>query len=51
MTVPEEEEVQLVLLKTILPKSKPVLIGNLYRPPDKYDYVNCLERTFTDLNV
>ena len=33
-----------------LPKSKPVLIDILYRP-DKYDFVNCLERTFSNTNV
>ena len=32
-------------------RSRPVLIGILYRPPDKYDFVNCLERTFSDTNV
>ena len=35
----------------ILPKSKPVLIGILYKPPDKCDFVNCLEQTFSETNV
>ena len=30
---------------------KPVLIGILYRPPDKYDFINYLQRTFSDTNV
>ena len=34
-----------------LPKFKPVLNGILYRSPDKYDFVNWLERTFSDANV
>ena len=38
-----------VFIEILLPKSKPVLI--LYRPPDKYDFANCLERTFSDSNV
>ena len=29
---------------------KAVLIGILYRPPDKYDFVNSLERTFSETN-
>ena len=40
-----------IFIEIFLPKSKPVLIGILYRPPDKYDFVNCLERTFSDTNV
>ena len=40
-----------IFIKIFLPKSKPVLTGILYRPPDKYDFVNCLERTFSDTNV
>ena len=40
-----------IFIEIFLPKSKPVLIGILYRPPDKYDFVNCLEHTFSDTNV
>ena len=40
-----------ILIEIFLPKSKPVLIGILYRPPDKYDFVNHLERKFSDTNV
>ena len=40
-----------IFIEIFLPKSKPVLIGILYRPPDKCDFVNCLERTFSDTNV
>ena len=40
-----------IFIEIFLPRSKPVLIGILYRPPDKYDFVNCLERTFSDTNV
>ena len=39
-----------IFIEIFLPKSKPVLIGILFRP-DKYDFVNCLERTFSDTNV
>ena len=28
-----------------------VLVGILYRPPDKYDFVICLERTFSETDV
>ena len=40
-----------IFIEIFLPKSKPVLIGILYRPPAKYDFVNCLERTFSYTNV
>ena len=39
-----------IFIEIFLPKSKAVLIGILYRPLDKYDFVNCLERTFSDTN-
>ena len=38
-------------LEIALPKSKPVIIGILYITPDKYDFVNCPERTFSDTYV
>ena len=38
-------------IEIVMPKSRPVLIGILYRPPDKYDFVNCLERKFSDTNI
>ena len=38
-------------IEIFLPKSNLVLIGVLYRSPDKYDFVNCLERTFSNTNV
>ena len=34
-----------------LRNSKSVLIGILYRLPDKYEFLNCLERIFSDTNV
>ena len=37
-----------IFIEIFLPKSKQVLIGILCRPPDKYDFVNCLERTLSD---
>ena len=40
-----------IFIEIFLPKSKPFLIGILYRPPDKYDFANCIERTFSDTNV
>ena len=40
-----------VFIEIFLSKSKPVLIGILYRPPDKCDFVNCLDCTFSDTNV
>ena len=40
-----------IFIEIFLPKFKPVLIDILYRPPDKYGFVNCLERTFSDTNV
>ena len=42
---------QSIFMEIFLPKSKSVLIGILYRPPDKYDFVNCLKRTFSYNNV
>ena len=38
-------------IEVFLPKSKPVLIDILYTLLDKYDFVNCLERIFSDTNV
>ena len=32
-------------------KSSQNLVGILYRPPDKCNFVNCLEPTFSDVNV
>ena len=29
-----------IFIEIFLPKSKPVLSGILYRPPDKYDFIN-----------
>ena len=40
-----------IVIEIFLPKSKPVLTGILYRPPDKYNFVNCRERTFSGTNV
>ena len=40
-----------IFIEILLPKSKPVLTGIFYRPPDKHDFVNCLEHTFNDTNV
>ena len=40
-----------IFIEIFLPKSKSVLIGILYSLPDKYDFVNCLERTFSNNNV
>ena len=34
-----------------LPKTKPIVIGILYRPPDKNDFVKNLEETFKLFNV
>ena len=42
---------QSIFIEIFLRKSKPVLIGILYRTPDKYDLANCLERTFSCTNV
>ena len=39
-----------IFIQIFLPKSKPILIGILYRPPDEYDFVNWPERTFSDTN-
>ena len=37
-----------IFIEIFLPESTTVLTGILYRPLDKYDFVNCLERTFRD---
>ena len=38
-------------MEIFLPKSKPVFIGILYRSPDEYNFLNCLDDTFKDTNV
>ena len=40
-----------IFIEIFLSKPKAVVIGILYRLPDKYDFVNCLERTFSNTNV
>ena len=40
-----------IFIEIFLPRSKPFLIGMLYRSPDKYDFANCLECTFSNTNV
>ena len=40
-----------IFIEICLTKFKPVLIGILHRPPDKYDFVNCLGCTFSNTNV
>ena len=40
-----------IFVEIFLPESKSVLINVLYRPSDKCDFVNCLERTLGDTNV
>ena len=40
-----------IFIEIFLLKSKPVLIGILYRHPDKCHFVNCLKRTFSETNV
>ena len=40
-----------IFIEISLPKSKPVLTGISSRSPDEYDFVNCIERTFSDTIV
>ena len=40
-----------IFIDIFLPKTKPILIGILYRPPDKNDFVKSLEETFTNCNI
>ena len=40
-----------IFIDIFLPKTKPILIGILYRPPDKNDFVKNLEETFTNCNI
>ena len=35
----------------VLPKTKPILVGILYRPPDKNGFAKHLEETFTGCNM
>ena len=39
-----------MFIEILLTKSKPVLIDILYRPPDRNDFVNFQERTFSNTN-
>ena len=32
------------------PKSKPLIVGTLYRPPDKIDFVNYIDQIFSQFN-
>ena len=40
-----------IFIDIFLPKTKPILIGILYRPPDKNNFVKNLEETFTNCNI
>ena len=40
-----------IFIDIFLPKTKPILVGILYRPPDKNDFVKNLEETFTGCNI
>ena len=40
-----------IFIDIFLPKTKPILIGILYRPPDKNDFVKNIEETFTNCNI
>ena len=40
-----------IFIDIFLPKTKPILIGILYRPPDKNDFVKNLKETFTNCNI
>ena len=40
-----------MFIDIFLPKTKPILEGILYRPPDKYDFVKNLEETFTGCDI
>ena len=40
-----------IFIDIFLPKTKPILVGILYRPPDKNDFVKNLEETFTGCDI
>ena len=40
-----------IFINVFLPKLKPILVGTLYRPPDKNDFIKKLEETFTGCDI
>ena len=40
-----------IFVDIFLPKSKPILLGILYRPPDKSDFVKHINNVFTETGV
>ena len=40
-----------VFTKIYPPKSKPFIVGILYIPPDKIDFVNCIDQIFSQVNT
>ena len=40
-----------IFFDIFLPKAKPILVGILYRPPDKNDFIKNLEETFTGCDI
>ena len=40
-----------IFVDIFLPKSKPTLLGIIYRPPDKSDFVNHINNVFTETGV
>ena len=40
-----------MLIKTFLPKSRPILVGVLYWPPDKPEFIECLNNYLREINI
>ena len=40
-----------IFVDIFLPRSKPILLGILYRPPDKLDFVKQVKNVFTETGV
>ena len=40
-----------IIIKVYLPKTEPFIAGIIYRPPDKVDFVNCLDQIISQFNT
>ena len=38
-------------LDTLLPKTKPIFVGIIHKPPNNINFLECFETFFDDINV
>lgn len=46
----QQTELEAIWFDILLPKTKPILVGNVYRPPKETDFINKFEETLCKIN-